>query len=205
MAGLRLAMTMLLAVVGVAAACVVPARAYGYDGIPPTDRVVVLAARASEAGPTRPGDVREESASPSVDARGTVTTPVARSVATEVAAGPAAWKTASESMSGRAAEFQAKVTGAAPGTVYRVGGVDFDGFAKGTLLEAKGPGYASFVRGGQFRSWFQGAEDLVSQAARQLVAAGGTPIQWVVAEPAAAAAIRYLFAQNGISGINVSG
>ncbi len=108
-------------------------------------------------------------------------------------------------MSERAAAFQAEVTGAAPGSVYRVGGVDFDGFANGTLLEAKGPGYATFVRGGQFQPWFQGADGLVSQATRQLAAAGGTPIQWVVAEPEAAAAIRNLFGQNGISGINVSG
>ena len=108
-------------------------------------------------------------------------------------------------MSDRAAAFQAEVTGSAPGSVYRVGGVDFDGFSNGTLLEAKGPGYATFVRAGEFRPWFQGADGLVSQASRQLAAAGGTPIRWVVAEPEAATAIRNLFGQNGITGINVVG
>lgn len=42
-----------------------------------------------------------------------------------------------------------------------------------------------------------------SSADRPLAAAGGTPIRWVVAEPDAAAAIRSLFGQNGISGIDV--
>lgn len=84
MARLRLAMTMLLALVGVAAVCVVvPARAYGYDGNPPTARVDVLAASASEAGPTRLGDVREESASPSVESAGASTTSTHSFIATE--------------------------------------------------------------------------------------------------------------------------
>jgi len=88
MARLRLAMTMLLALVGVAAVCVVvPARAYGYDGNPPTARVDVLAANASEAGPTRLGDVREDSASLLAESAGACTTPRLRSVATEAASG----------------------------------------------------------------------------------------------------------------------
>jgi len=72
--------------------------------------------------------------------------------------GPGAWGTAAESMSSRAAAYQARVTGGAASSVYRVGGVKFDGFANGFLQEAKGPGYAKFVRNGQFQPWFSGAD-----------------------------------------------
>ncbi len=120
-------------------------------------------------------------------------------------AGPGSFVPSTESMSQRAADFQAEATGTAPGLVYRVDGVDFDGFADGTLLEAKGPGYATFVKNGEFRPWFEGADGLVDQATRQLAAAKGAPVQWRVAEPAAAEAMRNLFAQNGITGITVVG
>ncbi len=123
----------------------------------------------------------------------------------ETVAGRGAVVQVNESMPARAAAFQAEVTGLPQGTAYRLGGVDFDGFTNGVLLEAKGPGYATFVRGGEFKPWFQGADDMVSQASRQLNVAGGTPVQWVVAEPETATAIRNLFAENGISGVNVVG
>jgi hypothetical protein len=42
--------------------------------------------------------------------------------------------------------------------VYRVNGVKFDGYANGVLQEAKGPGYAQFVRNGEFQPWFLSAE-----------------------------------------------
>jgi len=117
-------------------------------------------------------------------------------------AGPGAWADVSESMSGRAAAYQAQIAGRAG--VYEVDGVKFDGFANGALQEAKGPGYATFVRNGQFVPWFRGADALAGQAERQVAAAGGTPIDWSVAEPSAATAIRNLFAERGISGIGVS-
>lgn len=87
--------------------------------------------------------------------------------------------------------------------MYRVNGVKFDGFARGVLQEAKGPGYANFVKDGRFQPWYNGADSLVSQAQRQLAAAGGTPITWSVAESNAVTAINNLFADRGISGINV--
>lgn len=80
----------------------------------------------------------------------------------------------------------------------------FDGFANGVLQDAKGPGYAGFVRNGQFEPWYDGADGLASQAQRQLAAAGGVPITWSVAEPEAVVAINNLFASRGISGINVT-
>lgn len=123
---------------------------------------------------------------------------------TTAKAGPGAWGAASESMSARAAAYQDRITGAADGQVYRVGGVKFDGFTDGVLQEAKGPGYAQFVRNGEFQPWYRGADALVGQAQRQLGAAGGSPITWSFAESDAAAAARNLFSDRGISGINVA-
>ena len=117
--------------------------------------------------------------------------------------GRGAWGAAAESMSSRAAAYQAQITGRSAGSVYRVNGVKFDGFANGVLQEARGPGYAKFVSNGQFQPWFSGADGLASQAQRQVAAAGGTPVTWSVAEGPAATAINNLFVSRGISGINV--
>ena len=51
--------------------------------------------------------------------------------------------------------------------------------------------------------WFTGAPDLVDQAERQLAAAGNTPITWYVADPEAVTAIKNLFQNNDVEGINV--
>lgn len=108
-------------------------------------------------------------------------------------------------MSDRAAAYQSRITGRLPEVGYTVRGVKFDGFdeAAGVLLDAKGPGYATFVRNGQFQPWFRGADDLVAQAQRQLGAAGGTPIRWHFAEQAAADATRNLLRSRGITGIDI--
>ena len=108
-----------------------------------------------------------------------------------------------QDVTGRAANYQSQITGRLPDVGYVANGVKFDGFANGTLLDAKGFGYANFVKDGQFRSWFNGADSLVDQAQRQLNAAGGTPIQWHFAEEAAATATRNLFQSRGVSGIDV--
>lgn len=134
--------------------------------------------------------------------------PVAQRAATRVSRraadpGPGAWDTATESMSERAATFQAQITGRSSASVYIVNGVRFDGFSTGVLQEAKGPGYAAFVENGRFRPWFSGSLDLVSQARRQLEAARGTPITWSVAEADAVTAINHLFTSRGITGIDV--
>ncbi len=107
-------------------------------------------------------------------------------------------------MSARAAAYQTQISGRAAGEVYLVDGVNFDAFRGGTLLDAKGPGYATFTKDGRFREFFQGAEDLLSQAARQVRAAGKTSIEWHVAEREAADAITTLLREAGYSSrINV--
>jgi RHS repeat-associated protein len=113
------------------------------------------------------------------------------------------WVQANESMSTRAAAYQARVTGSAAGQVYLLNGVKFDGFVGGTLIDAKGAGYANFVRNGEFVDWFRGGDALVEQAQRQVQAAGGTPIQWHFAESAAAGAAQKLLKEAGVSGIAI--
>jgi RHS repeat-associated protein len=113
-----------------------------------------------------------------------------------------AWVNAAESMSARAAAYQQQIGGRV-GQVFLRAGTKFDAFVNGVLRDGKGPGYATFVKNGQFVQWFRGKEGLVDEARRQLQAAGGTPIEWRVAEPEAAAAIQKAFGEAGITGINI--
>jgi hypothetical protein len=105
------------------------------------------------------------------------------------------WQTVNEAMSARARAYQTQVTGRT-GEAYVVNGVRFDGVSGATLLDAKGPGYATFVRNGQFQPWFQGRQSLLAQAESQVAAANGAPITWHVAEADAATAMRNLLSGN---------
>jgi hypothetical protein len=114
------------------------------------------------------------------------------------------WVNVNESMSPRAAAYQSRITGRPTTQAYAVGGVKFDGFDGGALLEAKGPGYATFVRNGDFQPFFEGRQELLDQASRQLNAPGRShSIIWHVAEPEAAAAMRKLLQDNGYGAIRV--
>lgn len=108
-------------------------------------------------------------------------------------------------MSNRATNYEQQVTGKPLGTSYVVNGYKFDGVRDdGTLIEAKGPGYAQFVGdNGDFKPFFNGAQQLVDQAINQLSAAEGADVEWDFAEPVAAKATQDLFAANGIVGIKI--
>ena len=126
---------------------------------------------------------------------------MAARVASSATKGAGSFISVSESMSANAAAYQARVAGTS-GSAYVVNGVKFDGFANGILIDAKA-GYAQFVKDGQFRSWFSGADGFAAQAQRQLGAANGAPIQWRFAEESAANATKTLFQQRGISGSDI--
>ncbi|RKH43474.1 Tox-REase-5 domain-containing protein [Corallococcus sicarius] len=129
--------------------------------------------------------------------------------------GPGQWGPAKESMSARARRYQEQITGHSADDAYWVGGmgqnsggVKFDGFKDGVLLEAKGPGYANkFLDNLDPKIWFQssGARSLVEQAQRQLQASKGTgaSIRWLIAEEKTAEAIRMLFQKEKVYGIDV--
>ena len=118
-------------------------------------------------------------------------------------------------MSARARAYQEQIGGHSTDEAYWVGGVGrksggvkFDGFKDGVLLEAKGPGYANkFLESLDPKPWFKpsGAKALVDQAERQLKAARrtGTPIRWHVAEEKVADAIRLLFKRERVLGVEV--
>ncbi|HEX8438327.1 Tox-REase-5 domain-containing protein [Archangium sp.] len=125
-------------------------------------------------------------------------------------AGPGQWTQKTERMSGEAQRYQSQVTGAPEGWVYRVRTgpgpkdfVDFDGFKNGVLLEVKGPGYRQLLEKMQEKSWFEGIDDMVAQASRQLQAAKGTPIQWHFAEQDVAERIRKVFSLRELDAIEV--
>ncbi|WP_275902273.1 Tox-REase-5 domain-containing protein [Myxococcus vastator] len=127
--------------------------------------------------------------------------------------GPGQWGPAKESMKPRARRYQEQITGHSTDEAYWVGGtstkdggVKFDGFEKGILLEAKGPGYAQFFDGLDPKRWFKnsGAEALIQQAQRQLEKApSGVPIRWHIAEREAADAIRKLLGSRNLDEIEV--
>ncbi|WP_233612131.1 Tox-REase-5 domain-containing protein [Corallococcus sp. AB045] len=128
--------------------------------------------------------------------------------------GPGQWGQAKESMSTRARRYQEQITGHTADESYWVGGVGpnsggvkFDGFKDGVLLEAKGPGYARFFDELEPKEWFRhsGAKDLIAQADRQSrkLRESGVPIRWHVAEKRAADAMRKLLQEAGIKGVEV--
>ena len=123
--------------------------------------------------------------------------------ATAAAGGPGRWVRVNESMSPRARAYQERITGQKSDFAYEVRGVKFDGYRNGVLLEAKGPGYATFIKKGDFKWFFRGRNSMRVQAERQLAAARGHPIVWRVAEKELAKALRNLFDAHEIRGITV--
>jgi hypothetical protein len=130
------------------------------------------------------------------------------------AGGPGQWGPARESMKPLARRYQEQITGHSADDAYWVGGVGvksggvkFDGFKNGVLLEAKGPGYAKFFDDLAPKDWFEhsGARELIEQADRQarMVRGRGIPIEWHVAEARATAALRRLLDGADIEGIKV--
>jgi hypothetical protein len=114
------------------------------------------------------------------------------------AGGPGEWGKASEGMSEQARRYQVQVTGAPEGYVYRVQlgdkYVKFDGYDGGVLIETKSTGYAQWINKKlEFFGNFQGRNQMLEQAKRQLEAAQGTPIRWIVAEERLAGALRKMF------------
>ncbi|QRK10799.1 hypothetical protein JQX13_12435 [Archangium violaceum] len=124
--------------------------------------------------------------------------------------GPGQWIQKTEHMSDEAKRFQSEMTGAPEGWVYRVRTgpgpkdyVHFDGFKDGVLIEVKGPGYKKLLEKMQGKQWFEGVEEMLEQAERQVKAARGTPIQWHFAEREVADFMRELLKQQNSGSIKV--
>lgn len=127
--------------------------------------------------------------------------------------GPGEWIEANRSgMSERAKEYEEQVSGAPAGTEYELpregeNPVKFDGWDKeandgdGLLIEAKGPGYESFLdkKTGEFDPRFGAGKDIADQLERQADAArqAGKEVEWRVAEPRVAAEIERMAREGG--------
>jgi hypothetical protein len=106
----------------------------------------------------------------------------------------------------RAQAYQAQITGLPPGLAVALNGIVFDGCREsdGTMLEAKGLGYAWALRGSD--AWmkdYQGVVGIMDQAAKQSEAAAGRAIEWHFAEQPVADYFRTAFATQGLSNITV--
>jgi hypothetical protein len=116
---------------------------------------------------------------------------------------PGEWIEVKEHMSPRAAQYQTRITGKPIDQSYVVNGVKFDGFQGGTLLDAKSSGYKDFVENGRFSDWFTGKQSLLDQAQRQVTAAGGTPVEWHVADKEAIPAFKELLKDTAAESIKI--
>lgn len=124
--------------------------------------------------------------------------------------GPGRWVEDTSSMSEQARDYQAQVTGAPKRWAYEVcqGGecVKYDGYdpKTGTLLEAKAREYAKwFDEALNPRFDYEGLDDMLKQARRQLRVAGGRPLRWHVAEPRMVAVLRKWFDLNDLHAVEV--
>ena len=113
------------------------------------------------------------------------------------------WKSVNESMSEFSRNYQKQITGR-DGQVWFQNNVKFDGMKDGILIETKGK-YSQFIdkKTGEFYSWFSGKKGLVEQAKRQLKASEGSRIQWYFAEKDTLNAVKALFMDNNIKGIEL--
>ena len=113
------------------------------------------------------------------------------------------WKSVNESMSEFSRSYQKQITGR-DGQVWLQNNVKFDGMKDGILIETKGK-YSQFIdkKTGEFYSWFSGKKGLIEQAKRQLKASEGARIQWYFAEKDTLNAVKALFMDNNIKGIEL--
>ncbi len=86
----------------------------------------------------------------------------------------------------------------------KINGVKFDGMREGILLDAKGK-YSQFINKetGEFYSWFEGKDSLVSEAKRQIAASEGSKIQWYFSKKETLKVVQELFMDKGIKGIEL--
>jgi hypothetical protein len=122
---------------------------------------------------------------------------------------PGQWVRVKPSAIESANRYQEQVTGRPASDVYKVDGIEFDGFKDGVLLEAKGPGYRSFFQpNGKPMPWYEKSghfDQLMNQAQRQSLLARqlGLPLRWHVADAEVARFLRRLFATRGLPRIEV--
>ena len=99
-------------------------------------------------------------------------------------------------MSDIARAYQQFISGRADNLVFEIGGYTFDGvdMIRGVLKDAKAiPENLIDMTARKFKPWVSGTTDWLKQAANQVTAAGGAPIEWYFNSEAARDAMYNLF------------
>lgn len=121
--------------------------------------------------------------------------------------GPGRWQPtfeAGSNMSEAAERYELTSCGTPRGMGYYVDGVQFEGFANGRLLDAKFWQAGGYIGRGIRNGWLRVGWKITDQAERQLAVAGahGVGVEWRVADPWVADALRAIFQANRLP-INV--
>ena len=120
-----------------------------------------------------------------------------------VGQGPGHWGPSGENFQGFSKQYQEFVTGHPISDAYFVNGTKFDDFADGALIDAKGDFGQFLLPNGDWKSFFPGDANFLSQAFRQTEAAGQIPIHWVFAQEQVAEKVAALLEANGYTNITV--
>lgn len=120
-----------------------------------------------------------------------------------VSQGPGHWGPSGENFQGFSKQYQEFVTGHPISDAYIVNGTKFDDFTDGALVDAKGDFGQFLLPNGDWKSFFPGDANFLSQAFRQTEAAGQIPIHWVFAQEQVAEKVAALLEANGYTSITV--
>jgi PPE family/Restriction endonuclease fold toxin 5 len=120
-----------------------------------------------------------------------------------VSQGPGHWGPSGENFQGFSKQYQEFVTGHPISDAYFVNGTKFDDFADGALIDAKGDYGQFLLPNGDWKSFFPGDANFLSQAFRQTEAAGQIPVHWVFAQQQVAEKVAALLEANGYTNITV--
>ena len=106
----------------------------------------------------------------------------------------------------RSLAYQEQISQLPRGFEVKLNGVRFDGCREedGTMLEAKGPGYADKMVGPEtWQEWYTGVRSIKAQMKSQAKASVDRNVEWHFAEPAVARYFRGYAEQEGLANIDV--
>lgn len=108
--------------------------------------------------------------------------------------------------SDRALAYQEQISGLGRGLQVMLNGVSFDGCRDedGTMLEAKGPGFANkMLSSDLWPEWYRAVKEIKDQMKRQSDAAAGREVEWHFAEKSVADFFRAFATENKLKNIVV--
>lgn len=106
----------------------------------------------------------------------------------------------------RSLAYQEQISGLPRGFEIKLNGVRFDGCREedGTMLEAKGPGFADKMDNPhEWKDWYTGAEPIKAQMRRQSDAVVSRKVEWHFAEPEPARFFKGYAKEQGLMNVDV--